>query len=103
MSTIVYYQLNIDTIIEKFCVNKDKPQLKCNGKCYLISKISNIDTVDNNPKKISIKEVFFPLYFHVESVKKQVLDFKYVRTIKIWSIKLFVLYEILYPIDHPPQ
>ncbi|GGX17945.1 hypothetical protein [Aquimarina muelleri] len=102
ISTIVYYQYNIDTIIKKFCINKDRPKLQCNGKCHLLSKIGT--TTDNNKKSISIKDVFSPLYFKAEDIElKQSHDFGYIDTIKNWSITSLVVYEILYPIDHPPE
>ena len=30
-----YYQLNKKMIADKLCINKNKPELHCNGKCYL--------------------------------------------------------------------
>ncbi len=35
---MVDFTINQERITEEFCENKDKPQLKCHGKCYL-SKI----------------------------------------------------------------
>lgn len=32
---IIHYVQNIEIITQKFCVNKNKPELHCNGKCYL--------------------------------------------------------------------
>lgn len=29
------YQVNKDFIIENYCVNKEKPELECDGKCHL--------------------------------------------------------------------
>ena len=29
------YIVRKDFIIEKFCINKEKPELQCNGKCHL--------------------------------------------------------------------
>lgn len=31
----VAYQINKTEIIQKFCENKDKPQLKCEGTCHM--------------------------------------------------------------------
>lgn len=102
LSAIVYYQYNIDAIIKKICINKDRPKLRCNGKCYLLSKIGT--TTNNTHKNISIIDVFSPLYFKAENIElKQFPDFGYVNIIKNWCITLLVIYEILYPIDHPPQ
>lgn len=35
----VEYLLNQDYIAEFLCINKDKPQLQCNGKCHLAKQI----------------------------------------------------------------
>ncbi len=41
--TLVYtwYYLNIERITERYCVNKDHPELMCNGKCYILSVLDN--------------------------------------------------------------
>ena len=31
----IYYEFNIDSITEEFCINKDKPDLNCKGKCQI--------------------------------------------------------------------
>jgi hypothetical protein len=33
------HELNKAYIIEHFCINKDKPELKCEGKCYLMQQM----------------------------------------------------------------
>lgn len=33
------YELNKAYIIENFCVNKDKPMMNCDGKCYLAEQL----------------------------------------------------------------
>lgn len=45
--TLNYGYYHIDTIgfIEAFCVNQEKPELKCNGKCHL-KKISKAQDKD---------------------------------------------------------
>jgi uncharacterized protein YneF (UPF0154 family) len=35
----VSYQLNKDYIAKVLCINRDKPQMRCNGRCYLAKKI----------------------------------------------------------------
>lgn len=39
----VNYLVNKDYITEKFCVNKDKPILKCDGKCHLAKQFAKQD------------------------------------------------------------
>ncbi len=36
--------INQDDIIELFCINKDKPQLQCNGKCHLAKELVKVET-----------------------------------------------------------
>lgn len=33
------YELNKAYIIENFCINKDKPMMNCDGKCYLAEQM----------------------------------------------------------------
>lgn len=37
--TIAYYKVNKEYITRVLCQNRDKPQLHCNGKCYLAKKL----------------------------------------------------------------
>ena len=59
---IGYFELNIDYIIKIYCVNKDKPVLKCNGKCHLATQL---DLPSNSSEETTplIAEAFFPVYF----------------------------------------
>ncbi|MBD2715405.1 hypothetical protein KBK19_10190 [Microvirga sp. STR05] len=36
---VVDYQMHKESITRLFCVNKDKPQLRCNGKCHLAKQL----------------------------------------------------------------
>lgn len=45
MNSLVYsvikvnFTINQKYIIDNFCINKDSPELKCDGKCYLAEQI----------------------------------------------------------------
>ena len=39
--TIAYYQLNREYIARVLCQNRDKPQLHCDGACYLAKKLKD--------------------------------------------------------------
>lgn len=65
---MVYFELNIDTIIEKYCVNKDKPEFQCNGKCHLatqLSENSNKNDDENNKSLRVIFESFLPVFLSI--------------------------------------
>ena len=46
--TLNFY-LNQSEISELFCVNKEKPQLNCNGKCHLNTVLTETATDDETP------------------------------------------------------
>jgi hypothetical protein len=65
-SYYLYFKLNMDAIVAKYCVNKERPQLKCNGKCHLgktISFTADKDTTNSNSKSVQLSNAFYPLYF----------------------------------------
>ena len=39
----VDYLVNMEQIILEYCVNKDKPELQCNGKCHLAKELADDD------------------------------------------------------------
>lgn len=47
---VLHYQLNKKTIAETRCENRDKPEMQCNGKCYLSKQL----------KKAAEKEAHLP-------------------------------------------
>ncbi len=99
--TYTYYYLDQSDFIQQFCVNKDKPELKCNGKCHL-KKVTKENNSTENPssKKIIVKELLFFLenlsQFELSIVKNN------------WSsvqIEYSNLYKYLhqYQFYHPPK
>ncbi len=66
------YELNKAYIIENFCVNKDKPMMNCDGKCYLAEQMkAQKEKQDaNSTHKFTMD---FGVYIPVSAVKQ---DFK---------------------------
>lgn len=60
---ILEYCFNYNYIVEVLCVNKDKPRLNCNGKCYLMKQLQK-QSNENSPKKAqSIQLENYPIGF----------------------------------------
>lgn len=60
---MLYYQLNIDYIIETYCINKEKPELQCNGKCHLAQQLRAVNPSDQSSETVTIlHESFFPVF-----------------------------------------
>lgn len=56
------YVINQDYIAEYLCVNKDKPMLECNGKCYLAKMLQEEqEEKKQNLPPINLKE--YPIGF----------------------------------------
>lgn len=55
----IHFYLNQSEIASKHCINIKSPELKCNGKCYLQSKIASTeDNRDNRPIAPNIASLF---------------------------------------------
>jgi hypothetical protein len=52
---LVHYEINKKEITEKYCVNKDKPQMHCCGKCLLKKKLAEQEQQQKYPSFPDIK------------------------------------------------
>lgn len=105
ISSILYYQLNIDSIIEKYCINKERPKLNCNGKCYLMTQMKMSTMADNNNSEASIPilEAFLPLFFEDNTLSiESVPNFQFLLQ-KNWKPISWHLKDVSKVIDHPPD
>ncbi|GAA4274937.1 hypothetical protein GCM10022258_42330 [Aquimarina gracilis] len=104
ISTVMYYQLNIDYIVEKYCVNKERPRLNCNGKCYLMSQMK-AKTQPGNKKSdtIIITEAFIPLFFQENNIQIKNTNPILSEQIQNWKSKRLHLKTVSKDIDHPPE
>ncbi|WP_246008754.1 hypothetical protein [Chryseobacterium lactis] len=46
---VVEYAVNYDYIKNVLCVNKSKPELHCNGKCYLSKELAKANDTESLP------------------------------------------------------
>lgn len=58
---LVEYLVNQDYIAEFLCINKDRPQLNCDGKCYLAKKLNEQD----EKKRKNIPKINLENHFHI--------------------------------------
>lgn len=56
------YIINKETITNKFCENKSKPKLKCNGKCHLKKQLKEQEKQEEQSKN-TVKEIYETLLF----------------------------------------
>ena len=72
------YAFNYDYISKVLCINKDKPELNCNGKCYLMSKLAEESkSKEDNNKSIPLEHSFSLLFFEEIQEMYSPLHFSY--------------------------
>lgn len=100
---MAYFELNIDYIVETYCVNKEKPQLQCNGKCHLATQLATTsDTTEESASLNTIFEVFIPVYFQEH---KSISLYKINTLQTLNNCKYSNTFNSVFsdPLDHPPQ
>lgn len=70
IAPFVEYAIDYDYISKVLCINKDEPELQCNGKCQLMIKLKEQQENDYNSLSISLKD--YPIGFvKITSIKKR--------------------------------
>nr|WP_256499779.1 hypothetical protein [Flavobacterium sp. HSC-61S13] len=72
MEYVVFY----DYIKNELCVNKDQPEMACNGKCHLKKELAKTVEADNNKDKYHSFSLEKNLTYYAEIVWKLPLDFE---------------------------
>ncbi len=61
---VLDYEANKDFIARVLCINREKPQLKCHGKCYLAKKLKKSEqTQDPTNQKTQKQKQEITLYY----------------------------------------
>jgi hypothetical protein len=79
-TALVYvgFKLNQKYIAENLCVNRFKPSLHCNGKCYFMRKIKQAE--ESEKKQASrgsssrVEVSFFQEHFRISFIEPQIID-----------------------------
>ncbi|OWP79463.1 hypothetical protein [Flavobacterium oreochromis] len=98
------YVINYDHISRVLCENKNKPQLECNGKCYLKKQMAK-ESEEEKPlqkdtKQIKIENEILFFYSFLNDSKSLKLIFKPHKNISIYiNLYNFLLENYIF---HPP-
>lgn len=94
---IIYWKVNQTFIIEKLCKNKDKPQMHCNGKCYLYQQLQKAaeKEIDKNSLPTSL-----PKFKSVDDFVAQNYDWSPKKTSILLRQDSFANYCFNWPIGH---
>src|SRR4051794_3308230 len=53
LSIVAWYECNKSYIAQHLCENRDKPQMKCCGKCYLKKQLARADNSNREGKPLA--------------------------------------------------
>ena len=56
LGLFAWYNINKQAITEQLCVNKDKPELHCEGKCYLGKQLKKAEEGERRTASNILKE-----------------------------------------------
>ncbi|WP_051907850.1 hypothetical protein [Flavimarina sp. Hel_I_48] len=100
---VVEYVFDYEYISEVLCINKDKPELHCNGKCYLMQSLAEVAKEEAAQKKQDLlKKVDVPLLF-IETMERTVAaDAKISEQRIIYSLPSCYTFQETSNVFHPP-
>ena len=100
ISPFIEYMINYDYISKVLCINKNKPELSCNGKCHLMKILKKEQEKDFNSLRINMEE--YPIGFvDVLYFSKKVLH-QNLKSKKIFYPNKNYSFNFYTEIFHPP-
>jgi hypothetical protein len=92
------YEIRKDFIIQNYCVNKDRPELHCDGKCYLAKRIEATQREDEK----QANDQFLSKIFTVEThFVKEVIISRDSRIDELSNVANFAYFERPFVEIHP--
>lgn len=100
---IIEYYANYDYIATVLCENRDKPYLKCNGKCYLEKQLKDSNHT-NHEHKSNVPQINLSDYpvSPLDEFSYKIKEFKVFQTIALFENKN-TSQDFIKSILKPPQ
>ena len=94
------FYMNRSYITENFCINRDKPMMHCNGKCYLTKKLKQQEKQDQQAPaaknlKFDIQPFFIPDPLVFSQINATVKTNYFIKNV-------FTIASFPHVIFHPP-
>lgn len=99
---IVWYYANRDYVAKELCINKERPQMACNGKCFLNKKLKETDSNQDNHALEHIKKLIEITPYIISKIKElpKIPVIKSPNQGVLSNNYQFTLYEDIF---HPPS
>lgn len=103
VATYGYFYLNQEYITDLFCINKDKPEILCSGKCYLKASLAE-NQEEKEEKSSRTQQEERPIYLLPIVIQR--LNFEndiHIERVTNAYQSTFYSFQHLEDIFHPPQ
>jgi hypothetical protein len=100
-AVFIDFKLNQDYIAKVLCINREKPQLECNGQCILMEKMKNTQDSENPEQSQSSKSQLLEIFSELTTIFHPLI-FPTVEE-KFFEYTEQALVSYLSQIFHPPQ
>ncbi|SDW43930.1 hypothetical protein SAMN05216556_105154 [Aequorivita viscosa] len=103
---VMDYMVNYDYIVNNLCENRDKPELNCDGKCYLSKELAKEAGADeNNPLNNKNSKTEIPQVIILENISDFQLAFipDIIAPEKVGYTSVFHTSLYVSKILHPPR
>lgn len=102
IAPIIDYAVNQDYIAEFLCINKDKPELECNGKCHLKKELQKTQEDTQQSFSVNLEDYpISPLHSLLSEIPTK-LTIIPLRKVKNYYTEKYI-YLFCTDIFHPPQ
>ena len=105
MMPLVYldYQVRKDFIATVLCINKDKPEMRCQGKCHLRKQLTKAHNQKTDKKSPALSKNNFEIYHHILSTfyLESVIYSEIILPIPPYQFSLNA--TVLETLFHPPE
>lgn len=100
-----YYFINPDNFTALFCENTDKPELECNGKCYLKKVTQNQleSSKDDSLPVVNLDLKNILLYFYPNKAVFEVNSTEIQESKTLFYYTNLYTFQVNHSIFHPPN
>lgn len=95
----VYYSIDREGFIERLCENKDRPELKCDGKCMLAKMLQAQTDEDEQPMPVIGWEQQLVFYLELPDFQLQELSHQNSNT---FPYREHYSFTFIYSLNKPP-
>lgn len=100
---LVDYVINYDYIVSKLCENKSKPEIMCNGKCYLSKELARSSQTTSKTESTKIVTNILDSFVDQETFNFNLFQFSRLGSFeKVFFQPQFYSSSFTVKVFHPP-